>query len=209
MDNWSAIAAERRALADVLDSLTPEQWATRSLCEAWTVREVAAHLLVGPTIGLPRFLLAMGKARGNFDRASEAITAGFAQRPTETLVAELRSIADSHWTPPMMGSVAPLTDVLVHSMDIRIPLEIADDRPVEPWRPVLDFLVSPKARRGFVGKELPRLQYATTDLDWSHGSGDEVRGPAVALALTLLGRPARAGELSGPGLATLTGALGK
>jgi Mycothiol maleylpyruvate isomerase N-terminal domain len=41
----AAIADERRTLADMFDTFTDEQWATPSLCEGWTVRHVAAHLL--------------------------------------------------------------------------------------------------------------------------------------------------------------------
>ena len=40
----AAVATERRAVADMLDSLSDQQWASQSLCEGWTVREVAAHL---------------------------------------------------------------------------------------------------------------------------------------------------------------------
>jgi hypothetical protein len=39
------IADERRRLADLADSLTEEQLATRSLCDAWTAKEVVGHLL--------------------------------------------------------------------------------------------------------------------------------------------------------------------
>jgi uncharacterized protein (TIGR03083 family) len=37
-------ATERLAFVDLLEGLTPEQWATPSLCSAWTVQEVAAHV---------------------------------------------------------------------------------------------------------------------------------------------------------------------
>jgi uncharacterized protein (TIGR03083 family) len=186
-----------------LDGLTPAQWSTQSLCDAWTVRHVAAHLALGSKASLPRFLLAAVKAKGNFHRASEALTEVEAQRPTDEIVAEIRRSIDRRVAPPGMGSVAPLTDILVHSQDIRIPLGIPDDRPVEPWRGVLDFIVTPKARRGFVSKRLPSLRYVATDLDWSHGDGEELTGPAKALGLTLGGRPARVEELSGPGTAAI------
>jgi uncharacterized protein (TIGR03083 family) len=199
MEHWTAIAAERRALADLLDGLEPAQWSTQSLCDAWTVRDVAAHLALASNASIPRFLLAAVKARGNFHRASEALTSVEAQRPTEEIVADFRLSIDKRVAPPTMGSVAPLTDILVHSQDMRIPLGVPDDRPVEPWRGVLDFLVTSKARRGFVSKRLPNLRYVATDLDWSHGAGEELTGPAKALALTMLGRPARVDELSGPG----------
>ena len=39
-----AVRAERLAVVALLAGLTPEEWSTPSLCGAWTVREVAAHL---------------------------------------------------------------------------------------------------------------------------------------------------------------------
>ena len=46
--SWELIAAERRALADLLDGLTPEQWEAPSLCAGWRVRDVAAHVALTP-----------------------------------------------------------------------------------------------------------------------------------------------------------------
>lgn len=46
---WSTVRSERLSLADTLATLTPEQWATQSLCSEWTVRDVAAHLAMIPT----------------------------------------------------------------------------------------------------------------------------------------------------------------
>jgi hypothetical protein len=45
MDLNAAIAAERRRIADLVDSLSPAQLEVRSLCGAWSVREEAGHLL--------------------------------------------------------------------------------------------------------------------------------------------------------------------
>lgn len=39
------LAAERRALLDLLGSLTADQWATPSAAPGWTVRDLALHLL--------------------------------------------------------------------------------------------------------------------------------------------------------------------
>ena len=44
-DIWAAVHAERRALASDLDDLTPDQWATPSLCDDWDVHDVLAHQL--------------------------------------------------------------------------------------------------------------------------------------------------------------------
>ena len=42
---WSMIHAERSSLADTLAGLTPDQWATPSLCAGWNVQQLAAHVL--------------------------------------------------------------------------------------------------------------------------------------------------------------------
>ncbi|WP_232021310.1 MULTISPECIES: maleylpyruvate isomerase family mycothiol-dependent enzyme [Pseudonocardia] len=39
-----AVSAERVAVADLVDSLTDDEWITGSLCSGWTVRDVVAHL---------------------------------------------------------------------------------------------------------------------------------------------------------------------
>ncbi|MFT8180273.1 maleylpyruvate isomerase N-terminal domain-containing protein, partial [Mycobacteroides chelonae] len=41
---WAHIDAGRSGVADMLSSLTPEQWSVPSLCDGWTVRDVAVHL---------------------------------------------------------------------------------------------------------------------------------------------------------------------
>jgi uncharacterized damage-inducible protein DinB len=50
-------AANRRRLADFFDGLSEDQLDRRSLCEAWTVREVLGHLVMPLTGSLHRFLL--------------------------------------------------------------------------------------------------------------------------------------------------------
>ena len=63
-----AVSAERRRLADFVADLTDEQWATPSLCAAWTVRDVISHLGTTTRTSVPRMLRAALKARGSFDR---------------------------------------------------------------------------------------------------------------------------------------------
>jgi hypothetical protein len=104
--------------------------------------------------------------------------------------------------------VGPYTDVLVHRLDIAVPLGIEVDRPVEPWRASLDFLTGPKGRRGFVAPGLPAVSLRATDLDWSHGAGPEVSGPAAAIGVTLCGRSAWLDRLTGPGRESLAAWVG-
>ena len=107
----------------------------------------------------------------------------------------MREHAEDRFTPPAMGRHGAL-----HRRAGRIgatspsPWASQSDRPVEPWRASLDFLVSRKARRGFVKRAgCPSVTTAVaSDLEWSHGDGPEVSGPAAALGLALCG-PLRPG----------------
>jgi len=205
VEHWDTIAARRRALADQLEGLSAEQWATQSLCAAWTVRDLAAHLIVPHEISMGRFLVMLAAARGSFARTNVAMTARVATRPPAQLVAGLRSAATSRAKPPGFGSEAPLTEILVHGQDIRLPLGLGDPGPVEPWADALAFLVDPKARRGFQARQVSGVRLVALDVDFTYGSGDEVYAPAVALAMTLLGRRALVHDLDGPGAAKLAG----
>ena len=74
----------------------------------------------------------------------------------------------------------------------------------EDWRPVLDFLLTRPAERGFVGTGRTQgLRIEATDLDWSHGEGDLVRGRGEALALGIAGRPVAYDDLEGAGVGLL------
>lgn len=206
MDIWATLADERRATADVLAGLTDQQWSTQSLCSAWTVKEVAVHLLPATGTGIPGLVWAMVKARGDLHRALREVTIrDAAEVTTDQIVSDLRDQAEHRMQPPGVGPLGPYTDLLVHRLDIVVPLGIELDRPAEPWRRSLDFLVGPKARRaGFVDGALPDVRLRATDLDWSHGDGPEVVGPAAALGLTLCGRAAWLDRLSGGGVESLT-----
>jgi uncharacterized protein (TIGR03083 family) len=203
VDLWTTLAAERRAIADRLDTLTPEQWRVRTLCPAWTVHDMAAHLVV-PTeftgLEMARTLL---RARGKPDRGAVIMVESRSGAPSVELVRRLRAQAESRKSPPVIGVLGPYTDALVHALDMWIPLGLPDDRPADRWAPALDFLLGPKGRVGFLPTTAPSLRYVATDLDWAAGSGPEVRGPAAALALALLGRTPWLDRLDGPGHAAL------
>jgi len=56
---WTAIDDQRRALVHLLEDLSEEEWRQSSLCEGWTVRQVAAHLALQNTTwsAMPRAVL--------------------------------------------------------------------------------------------------------------------------------------------------------
>ncbi|MBK6872283.1 MAG: maleylpyruvate isomerase family mycothiol-dependent enzyme [Kineosporiaceae bacterium] len=213
MDVWAEITDERVRLADLLDGLDEFEWATASLCSGWTVRDMAGHLVMplATPHPIPRFLVDMIRARGSFDRVNRMATARFAVRPTTELVDLLRRHAGSHFVAPTMPPTASLAEILVHGQDIRVPLGVDDAGPVQRWTAALGFLLTPAARRGFVGGRLPALRWLATDAEWSGLSGSDgaapeglVSGPASAVGLAIMGRRARLGELSGDGVPVLT-----
>ncbi len=207
MDTFAEIADERRSLAALMSGLTGEQQATQSLCSEWSVHEVVAHLVVPLEVGIPRFVLAMLACHGNFDRANVRLASEQARRPFGELTEVLRRRADSRFTPPGSGPEAPLTDLLVHGLDIRWPLGLPRDVPEDRVRKSLTFLtaapvggVVPKGRLG-------GLRFEATDIDWAHGSGPRVSGSADALLLAITGRTTALDQLSGDGVSTLRGRL--
>lgn len=198
-DAWALLARERRAFADLLDSLTPQQWEQPSLCDGWTVREVATHMMVGPTGSVGGFLTAMIKARGRFDRANQVMVDRRSTRPTAEIADDFRLHAENRFSPPGFDWHAPLTDFLLHRLDVSVPLGLSSDPLPQAWQEALGFLVGKRARTGFVAGELPSLSYGATDVDWGSGTGPHVLGPAEVLALAMTGRPHRLDELAGDG----------
>jgi len=210
-DLFPLIAAERRATADFVERLTDEQCATPSLCAEWTVGEVAAHLTMPLTLGLPGAILGMLRHRGDFNRFSQRWAAATSERSTtSSLAATLRERADARFTPPGMDAHAPLTDIVVHTLDMRIPLGDTGDGPSpEASSRILDFLTTKMATRGFLPKDrIPGLALRATDTGWSSGSGPTVEGPAASLLLALCGRRVGLDQLTGDGIAELRRRLG-
>ncbi len=204
MDTFAEIASERRLLADLVDELSPEQEATRSLCGAWTVHDVTAHLLMPLVTSMPKFVLVMARNGMNFDRANVALTAGVAKLSSAEIAEGLRSKADHRFTPPGLGPEAPLTDVVVHGQDIRRPLGLTREIPEQRQRAVLDFLAGRSSKAVVPATRKADLRFEATDLEWSAGEGDLVSGPAEALMMALAGRPVALADLTGDGIPTLT-----
>ncbi len=203
VETFDEIADERRRLADLLSGLTPEQLAARSLCQEWTVHDVAGHLVVPLEVGVPKFLLTMVSCRGSFDRANVRLTRQQARRSIDEITGVLRRKAEMRFPPPGAGPEAPLTDLLVHGLDIRWPLRLTRDVPEARLQKALTFLTSTPARGVVPRGARDGLRFEADDIDWSHGRGPEVRGGAEALLLAITGRTAALRLLGGDGLPVL------
>ena len=129
---FEAVAAERLALADMLEGLTPEQLATPSLCAGWSVQNIGAHLTFLWTVPFPSMMWRVIAARGSFPKAVDGLTKEWGRTSIAEIVAGLRAHAHHRKHPPGLPP-APLTDVIVHGEDARIPLGIV--RGVNRCRP--------------------------------------------------------------------------
>lgn len=89
---------------------------------------------------------------------------------------------------------------MIHQQHIRRPLGITRIIAPERLRAALQgSLYVPILCSAWRGRG---LQLIATDVDWTHGNGPEVRAPREALLMSLAGRSAALGELSGQGTAT-------
>ncbi|MEV0005438.1 maleylpyruvate isomerase N-terminal domain-containing protein [Micromonospora sp. NPDC050980] len=113
------IATERRRAADLIDSLTPAQLDTPSLCGAWTVRDVAGHP-VSPLVQSPWALLPLLVGAGLRPHVANARLAR--RRSPGELAAALRDRAEHRFRLPVVGWHGQLTGLQVHRQDIRRPL---------------------------------------------------------------------------------------
>ena len=202
-DNWPTIHAERRALAADLANLTPEQWATPSLCAGWSVHDVLAHQVASATLTPPKFIgqfVAAGFSFGKF--AQRAVDRIGKDGPAATL-AEYVKHESSTKSPPGPKDTW-LGETLVHNEDIRRPLGIKHDYPAEALVRALDFF---KGSNTLIGSKdrIANLTLKATDLDWTHGAGPLVEGPALSLLMAMTGRKAHLDDLSGDGVGTLRG----
>jgi uncharacterized protein (TIGR03083 family) len=198
---WALIHAERAALAADLTQLTDEQWATPSLCDGLTVREVLAHLTSGAGLTPVRWLTGVIRCRFDFDKqVAMRLAEQLGSTPAETFE-RFRRIVTSTTKPPL-PVLAMLGETIVHGEDIRRPLGIHRDYPIDTLTRVADYyqgsdmVVLAKGRIG-------GLRLTATDGPFTTGAGPLVSGATLALTMAMTGRTAYCDELEGDGVAIL------
>jgi uncharacterized protein (TIGR03083 family) len=197
VDLQPAIAAEFLALADLLETLPEAGWDTPSLCDGWRVREVVAHMTMAARYSVAEFFAELGESDGDVTRLSNRIATRDAAQPTSVLVGNLRHEVMQHWTPPGGGYAGALNHVVIHGLDITVPLGVPRRSPDETIRAVLDGLTHGGTHAHF-GIDIDGLRLGATDIDWTYGSGRPVGGAAGDLALFLCGRQLPPGRIDDP-----------
>lgn len=204
---WRTVDSQRLRTADLLASLSPEQWDHQSLCDGWTVRHVAAHLTtqqdgLGTTLAFmarnPRLLRNLEPNAAG--RATAILLAE--QLSTDEIVAKIRAMVGSRRHIPIVSPLESLTDAIVHGQDIAVPLEI--ELTMDPVGSEMAAGRIWDNRGTWLARMLRDLpldgyRFVATDVDWERGEGPEVRGPIGQLLLLLCGRPVALPHLEGSG----------
>jgi uncharacterized protein (TIGR03083 family) len=192
---------ERTDFLDLLRGLQPEQWNAPSLCADWTVLDVVAHVLSYDERSIPATAALFLRGRLRFRAVNDLALRNYRNHTPAALIDLLAGHLEPRGlTAGFDGGIA-LTDGMIHQQDIRRPLGQPREIPAKRLLAALPIAITAPtlpARRNIRG-----LRLLATDIDWSHGSGAEVRGPGEAILMALAGRPAALLDLTGPGLETL------
>jgi len=197
------IKADRVTLADYLSTLPDHAWSTPSLCAGWSVANVAAHMLVTPTMSKGKVFVAFAGSGFNLDKFSQKQVDRLSASMTPAEIVETtRSTAGSQNMPPGLKPLGVLTEVLVHGADITDPLGGSLEIPADHYVAAMDHLKSVKPV--FHTKErIEGLALRATDADWTFGEGPLVEGPSASLLLAMAGRDRGYEALTGDGVATM------
>lgn len=193
--------AERMGFAAFLDGLTPQQWDSPTLCELWTVRDVAIHTVSFDELGAADLVRRFLKGQLNIHRINAIGVADYSDRSPGQITALIRASAEPHGLTGGFGGRIALTDGMIHQQDIRRSIGIPRTIDPERLRTALDFARFAPPVRGAWRARGVRL--VATDLQWECGKGPEVRGSGEALLMVMAGRRAALSDLEGPGKAKL------
>jgi len=195
--------AERSDFLRLVEDLAPAQWEAPTLCGSWRVRDVVAHVLsyedLSPTATAALFL----RGRLNFARVNDLALRPFGAATPQELGDRLREHQRPRGLTSALGGRIALADGMIHQQDIRRPLQLP--RAIPQPRVLRSLQIALRAPTLPSRRRAAHVRLVATDVDWSHGSGPEVRGAAEALLMLVAGRPAAASDCSGPGLRRLVG----
>jgi uncharacterized protein (TIGR03083 family) len=203
MDPWGPIKIDREQLADYLATLAPEDWDKASLCDGWTVKGVATHLLVTPTMSKGAIFFAFLGSGFNLSKMSQKqIDRMTSEMSTDEIVTKTRDTAGVQSAPPGLKPMGVLGEVLTHSSDISLAVGRPLDLPVDHYVLGLDYMKDVQPVLG-CKKRIEGLQLRATDAEWTTGAGPVVEGDAKHLLSAMTGRTTALDALNGDGVETM------
>jgi len=161
--------AERADFLALLRSLPHEQWTHPTLCSGWDVRDVVAHVLSYDDLGGQQLLERFVTGRLNTDRINASVLADFDDAGPEQLLDRLASHLRPSGLTAGMGGRIGLTDALIHHQDIRRPLGLARQVPVERVLVALPIALFAPVVQGI--RRVWDVRLLATDTSWSFGRG--------------------------------------
>jgi uncharacterized protein (TIGR03083 family) len=207
---WSAVDQRRQAIVSLLRSLEPWEWTTPSLCDRWTVREVAAHLTM-PLLGKWELAGLVLRHPGGTNHLIREGSIELARRyDKDQLTDRLARLVGMHRPFPGLTCREALIDAVGHTLDMCIPLSRDVAIPAVELAEAADQVVSYHGRgKAKVFRSLPLTQFRllATDHAWSTGSGPQISGTMRDLFLLLTGRTVHIAQLHGPGAEELRAAV--
>ena len=182
---------ENADFSALLHDLDAAEWEQPSLCEGWRVRDVVGHILYGNELKLWTLPWKLARFGFSSDRSGKHYSIARADDATPAQLLD-----DFDRRDPWAGTckVFPprltLLDRLVHHQDIRRALDRPRTIPAERLVAVLD--AAPELGSVFGAKRRTKgLRLEATDVEWTWGDGELVRGPGEAILMAVLGRRTR------------------
>jgi uncharacterized protein (TIGR03083 family) len=196
-DIWTRIHEERAALAEILPKLTERQWATESLCEGWSVRNVVAHVISSYERETLSFAAGLARHGFNVHRYNQSLVERIGAVSDKTLVARYNSTVNLRNKLPVPDQFV-LAETLIHNEDIFRSLDCRRIVPIETALIVAQLLRSTGAARKW-RRDNHYVKLVANDADWSYGEGDVASGPLLSIVMLLAGRAAVADDFEGDG----------
>lgn len=192
--NWSpVIGGSLIVVADLLATLSPEDWERESLRSGWRVRDVAGHLVWRTRGGaLTRALdgaRAVIRQGAPPNRIADWLSRRAAETEPDRLIEALREIADARLAVRGRHRIDELTEVIVHGYDIAgalsAPLAFS---PIATGAVALArALVAPMPIRAIIRHRT----FVASDAGWRVGRGPELAASAQSIVMFLFGRSER------------------
>ena len=196
---------ERSELLALLRELDEQQWATESLCSGWTVSDVAVHVVSYDELSKRELVSAFLRGGVRVDSVNDVALRRYAHLDHDGVIDLVAKCQQPRGLTATFGGGIALCDGSIHHQDIRRALGLPRTIDQQQLRSVLEFAQTAPTLP--VKKNSRGLRLVATDIDWTSGSGPEVAGPAEAILLATAGRSQALADLSGEGLATLSGRL--
>lgn len=221
VDRWAAVADDRRLFADLFEALPTEQRTGPSLCAAWSVRDVAGHVLAMATVSKPAALATYLGAGCDQEATNDALLARATMGLSDdALIDALRAHAEARHTPPGLRAEGVFGELVTHLGDVALATGSTVELPPEHLTTTLAYLarrvkgntrftITRHGRRPVLDghDRIAGTRLQATDVPWTIGDGPAVQGPALALIAALAGRPSALDHLEGDGVSTLRARL--